>query len=320
MATTEVVSNQRSPLGTVLTDALSDANEFKAAVAFLNSNGLDSLRDGIEGILEREGSVQLVHGADFHVTDPEAVHYLVALRERCAMFHYYVHCGWMPTHRQRFHPKLYIATTAEDRCMAVVGSSNLTHSGLTDNVEVNSIIRGRLAEAQLQRCSDIFDSMVRDEALVEPSLAFAERYQEVWERVSAAEQDVPVPVREFIAEFQPAPPLDATHWVPRTQLDVVIRAMQILQSNAGRDTAGPHGRAWPLGRIYALSEMVARANGLNYDWGTFDNSIRGRINTNKDTLGGRYFEGVQRGLYRLTPAGSRYGRAGQPGVGRPTAK
>ena len=135
-----VVSNASRSLGDVLNEELRDADEFLAATAFLNSDGLNTIRPQLERILHNEGNVSVVHGADFRITDPGAVHTLMDMNLRYGNMSYRVDFDWSLTHRQRFHPKLYLTTSDYERYCAIVGSSNLTLGGLRNNMEVNVVL------------------------------------------------------------------------------------------------------------------------------------------------------------------------------------
>lgn len=314
----KVISNANAPLAEVLKRKLATADEFRVASAFLNSGGLDIVLPDIQRILENEGSVQVVHGADFNICDPSAVRSLVDLRERYGNFHYFVYCGWLLSTKQSFHPNLYITTSDCNAYTAIIGSSNLTAAGLEHNEEVNVVIRGGKAESPVRDCNTIFDRLVRSRELFEPNREFAERYEEFCDKTRElqAQTEPPDELHRFIQELLIGKDeVTGVQWLPETQLEVVIRALQILESNvsetkANDATSAP--RTWPLVRIYAVAEVVARALNIDYDWSTFDNSVRARI---YDHGGGSsktsplpYFERNpnRQGEYRLTDIGRAY--------------
>lgn len=314
----EVTSNANSPLAEALKRELATADEFRVASAFVNSAGLDIVLPDIQRILENEGSVQVIHGADFNICDPSAVRSLVDLRVQYGNFHYFVHCGWLLSTKQTFHPKLYITTSDYKTYTAIVGSSNLTAAGLKSNEEVNVLIKGGKGESPVRNCNKIFDRLVRSRDLFEPDQEFADRYEEFYEKTRGlqAQPDPPDELHRFIQDLLIGQDeVTSVLWTPATQLEVVIRALQILESNVSQpaligDESMP--RTWPLARIYAVAEVVARVLNFDYDWSTFDNSVRGRIN---DNIGGpvrasdrAYFERNpnRQGEYRLSAVGKSY--------------
>ena len=282
--TTTVIDNAGQPLGELLDSELRSADEFLAASAFLNSNGLNVIEDNLWRILENEGRVTVIHGADFRITDPDAVRVLADMKSGFyATMSYYVHLDWSLLHRQRFHPKLYITTSDYENYCAIVGSSNLTLGGLSDNAEVNAVIRGRRADAPIRRCLDIYESMRANPALREPTAEFANAYASLYEQVKALPlSDAPPPdlagLYEELAAPQPIPETRA----PRTQLDYAARAVANLTCNDTRQYVH-------LSSIYAEAERLARNAGSLYKWETFGNSIRRSINEN--------VEGRRRGLF-----------------------
>ena len=68
--TTQTIDNASSPLGDFLRSELRGSYEFMAASAFLNSGGLRLIEREMRDILEGEGRVSIVHGADFRIADP----------------------------------------------------------------------------------------------------------------------------------------------------------------------------------------------------------------------------------------------------------
>ena len=319
MANVDVISNADKPLKGVLKQVLASADEFRVASAFLNSGGLDVVLPDIARILENEGSVTVLHGADFRITDPRAVWNLVNLRERYANFLYLVHFDWDLTTSQRFHPKLYMSTADYRSYTAVVGSSNLTYSGLTRNEEVNVVLTGERGETPIRQCNAIYESFIRSPELIEPDLDFADRY----DYFHAQARDLPIlheppsAFKEFVRELSElyGGIVDPPTWTPKTQVEVAIQTLQLLEAGDSQlSLTGADRKTWPLSRIYAVAERLARKLDKDYDWHTFDNSIRGRINDNVvdlakgTTVGKGYFErsATQAGYYRLSAVGRAY--------------
>ena len=298
-----VISNANRPLGDVLNDELRNADQFLAASAFLNSSGLNVILAQIERVLSNEGCVSIVHGADFRVTDPDAVRTLVDMRLRYGNMSYLVYFDWSLTHRQRFHPKLYLTTSDYERYCAIVGSSNLTLGGLRRNTEVNVVIRGSRREMVISDCMDIYQSIRNDASLVEPDIEFVEKYAELHGRArDFPVSDVPPSELEELYRAIDALRLGPQSRAPRTQVEYVVRALMNL--------TGGHQKYIHLNRIYTEAERLARDAGQRYDWDTFRNSVRGRINENVvgRPSGKELFErrGIRSGEYRLSEQGRTY--------------
>ncbi|MYA60164.1 MAG: hypothetical protein F4X40_06355 [Chloroflexi bacterium] len=309
---TSVIQNSDVALGELMRTELNGADKFCAASAFLNSGGLGAVFPAVERILEGEGAVSIVHGADFRITDPRAISSLVKLNDHYARMIYRVHLGWDLSQSHRFHPKLYFWTADYSSYTAVVGSSNLTNGGLFSNTEVNSIIRGNADEGPIAQCLGIFDGILAHSSLITPNEEFAEKYSELYERATdyPVKTQPPEDLQDLYRELQtltiePSGP----DWQPRTQLEFVVKALQILESrqtdpNVIRDSAVDFVH---LRDIYAEVERLAREADADYDFSAIETSIRGRINENigNPPRTGAYFirAGGMSGQYRLSDAG-----------------
>ena len=301
---TTVIDNATQPLGDLLLAEMRGADEFRAVSAFLSSGGLRIVEGEMRRILENEGRVSVIHGADFRITDPAAIDTLADLKTRfSATMTYLVHMDWNLLRRPRFHPKMYLATADYQGYCAVVGSSNLTLGGLRDNAEVNVVMRGASDYAPISQCLRAFDSLIADTALLEPTALFAEKYAELYDRAATLPlQDAPPSgLEDLYAELE-ALQLRRGREVqaPSTQLDYAALAIANLTGDARRYAH--------LQEIYVEAERLARNAGERYVWDTFRNSVRGRINDNVFGRGRSLFERNPQspGAYRLTDAGKSY--------------
>ena len=302
----QVISNTNQPLGNLLNDELYNAHEFLAASAFLNTGGLSIIEDKLRSILHDGGRVSIIHGADFRITDPDAIRTLVDMKLHYRNMLYLVNRDWTLTHRQRFHPKLYLTTADYEHYSAIVGSSNLTLGGLRHNTEVNVVIRGNLMEPPVRDCLNVFQSIYRGTNLIEPDIDFVHKYALLYKHTrDIPPSDVPPSSIEALyqdldrLQFQPQP------IAPCTQLEYVVLALM----NVTADDSLPYAH---LDSIYDEAERLARNAGEEYDWDTFHNSVRGRINTHTVGTGGRDLFERRGGLagrfgeYRLSERGRNY--------------
>lgn len=307
-----VVQNSDLALGEIMRAELKDADKFCAASAFLNSGGLDAVFPAIERILADEGAVSVVHGADFRITDPNAIERLVALDDRYSRMTYKVHLGWDLGQSHRFHPKLYLWTPDYSSYTAIVGSSNLTHGGLFSNIEVNTIIRGNDGEGPIGQCLGIFEGILAHPSLVKPNRDFVEKYAVLYQRASdyPIETQPPEDLRDLYRELEVlaagATDLD---WQPRNQLEFVVKAIENLEKqhfdpNALRDSPEDFIH---LSAIYAEFKRLTLKADMGYDMSAIETSVRGRINENigHPPQSGPYFirAGGMSGRYRLSESG-----------------
>ena len=302
----EVISNTKQPLGSLLKDELRNAGEFLAASAFLNSGGLNIVEDSLRSILSSDGYVSIIHGADFRITDPDAVYTLVDMKLSYENMSYLVNMDWTLTHRQKFHPKMYLSTDDYEHYSAIVGSSNLTLGGLRHNTEVNVVIRGNHTEPPIHNCLDIFQSIYHDANLIEPDIEFANKYALLHKRArDIPHSDVPPPDVEALYQDSERLRFQARPRSPNSQIEYIALA---LMNVADDDSL----RYVHLSSIIAEAERLARGDGARYDWSTFHNSVRGRINTHtigakgRDLFERRGGQSGRFGEYRLSKRGRAY--------------
>ena len=117
---------------------LNSARMFRIATAMVSPAGVDELYLSLERCLERGGSGRILIGVDLP-SDPHAIERLRKLATE--------HSGrlelkyFRPMKTRIFHPKLFIFGNGASSSSAIVGSSNLTGGGLTENHEANVWVR-----------------------------------------------------------------------------------------------------------------------------------------------------------------------------------
>lgn len=308
---TSVIQNSDLALGELMRDELDGADKFNVASAFLNSGGLDIVLPAIQRILDNEGEINIVHGADFRISDPPAIERLTALNDRHVRMTYKIHLGWDLTQSHRFHPKLYIWTSDYRAYTAVIGSSNLTRGGLLSNTEVNTIMRGDAADTPIAQSLGIFQDILLHPSLVTPSKEFVEKYTQLHRRASdfPVAPSPPDDLQELYRELEQLTAQPRADWQPRNQLEFVVKALENLEArqsdpNVIKDDAEDFVH---LSAIYAEVVSLVREARKNYDLSAIESSVRGRINENlgNPSSPGTYFirEGDMSGRYRLSEVG-----------------
>lgn len=134
----QIVDNVRLKTANVLTSAIVRAKDIRIAVAFVSRDGLFNIMPAIQNALEEDAYVEFLIGMDTRATDPSAVKelYTLSRENSCAS----LLCFARPATNAIYHPKMYLARD-NDFALAIIGSSNLTRSGLTSNIEANVVIR-----------------------------------------------------------------------------------------------------------------------------------------------------------------------------------
>jgi hypothetical protein len=120
------------------------------AVAWVRASGMAYLSDRLANFLRHGGQVSVIVGIDIRNTTREGLEALLDLEQygRCETFVYHNEAGGV------FHPKLYLFRN-EEEARLIVGSNNITQSGLYVNVEaglqvdtdVNASVVGQALDA-----------------------------------------------------------------------------------------------------------------------------------------------------------------------------
>ena len=123
-------SQSDKPAGDVINEILerSEFKEFSAFVAFASAGGIAQILPSLKRFMEREGKVRLFVGVNLHATSKEALELLIA--EKIPSYIVF------SPNKVIYHPKVYtFEGTAQ--YFIIVGSSNLTTSGLYQSVEAS---------------------------------------------------------------------------------------------------------------------------------------------------------------------------------------
>jgi len=128
-------------VGNLISDALMDNkyNQFLAFVAFVSEGGVDRLKSALSSFNNR-GDIKLFIGVDNNATSKEALEVLLKIGIPTYIFH-------TPNKHVIYHPKIYLFK-GKNEFRLIVGSSNLTTTGLYQNVESSLLIEGTLEESE----------------------------------------------------------------------------------------------------------------------------------------------------------------------------
>lgn len=140
------------PTGNEIISALkcSDYKTFAAFVAFVSVDGLNQLKNSIESFSKaKDRKIKFFIGVDLHGTSKEALEFLLKL----PVTTYVVYSP----NKIVYHPKIY-SFEGKDKNMVIIGSSNLTLSGLFQNMEASLCVCGENDnEEDRTLLSDIYD-------------------------------------------------------------------------------------------------------------------------------------------------------------------
>lgn len=145
-------------------DELDDVDPFwdtlDIAVAWVRASGMAYLSDRLTNFLRHGGQLSVIVGIDIKNTTREGLQALLDLEQygRCETFVYHNEAGGV------FHPKLYLFRN-EEEARLIVGSNNITQSGLYVNVEaglqVDTDINARVVAQALDALSSWKDTTSR---------------------------------------------------------------------------------------------------------------------------------------------------------------
>jgi HKD family nuclease len=147
--------------GVELVDLLANDywTRFDAAVAWVRRSGLRHIRPALIDFLQRGGVVRFVVGIDIENTSREGLEDLLALAQH----------GTIQTlirHNEHpsvtFHPKVYLFTN-DEHARLIVGSNNLTESGLFTNTEAGLQVDGAVTDAVIVQMRAAIDSWAETE-------------------------------------------------------------------------------------------------------------------------------------------------------------
>lgn len=125
--------NPKSGIGYAIIQNLScnTYSKFTAIVAFISRSGLDNIADNLLTFKARGGEISFFAGVDLHSTSKEALETLLEWEVNTLITY--------SPNSITYHPKIYIFE-GKTHSKVIIGSSNLTASGLFQNIEANVII------------------------------------------------------------------------------------------------------------------------------------------------------------------------------------
>lgn len=118
------------------------------AVSYLKMSGVESIKQSIEENNSTNTKISILTSLDFGITDEEGLRELLDMGVSCNI-----------VHNKNFHPKLYIFELGGGEATMIIGSSNLSHGGLSTNCEANLILNGNISESPIKDAIEYFSHM-----------------------------------------------------------------------------------------------------------------------------------------------------------------
>jgi HKD family nuclease len=176
----QFVDNQRIKLSEILASAFLESRTAKIAVAFAKYSGYRVIEQSLQKCLAENGDVEVLVGLDFHTTDAQTLRSFALLSQAFPNFKFY--CYSDPSDGTAvYHPKLYLFETSTS-LRSIIGSSNLTKGGLSENVEVNVLLDLEPDGEKAENIRDIYAQLKFQPSRFAPDSNYIEAYSEILER------------------------------------------------------------------------------------------------------------------------------------------
>jgi len=173
------IDNQRTKMLDILASNLSVSKSAKIAVAFAKHSGVKLIEGALLKCLDNGGNVEFVIGLDFHTTDAVVLQDFDTYSKSYPEFRFY--CFSDPSDNiATYHPKLYLFE-ADGLVKSVIGSSNLTKGGLSENIEVNVLLEMERESEKAENIFDIYAQIKYQPSRFVPDDAYIGAYQAVVE-------------------------------------------------------------------------------------------------------------------------------------------
>jgi len=164
-----------------LNSVLPHAQRAQMAVAFVKSSGMELLEPLLNACLAEGGNIEFIVGLDFHTTDAESLQMMYELTTmHPSKFRFY--CYSDPTDAAAtYHPKLYLFERNES-VTGIIGSSNLTRGGLSENIEINAVLEFTSQDQEGEALKDIYARIKYQPTRFSPDIDYIQAYAEIIRR------------------------------------------------------------------------------------------------------------------------------------------
>lgn len=157
-----IITGDDDQLLPVLRRAISGYIQIDFAVAFVQCSGFFKLHDAIEEALEQGAQIRMLVGDYLGITSPDAMDVMLALKDRFGNINIKV---FETEGHISFHPKAYLfkcGRDATDTGEIIIGSSNISHSALTEGIEWNLRIQQQEDPERFALILQRFETLFQD--------------------------------------------------------------------------------------------------------------------------------------------------------------
>jgi HKD family nuclease len=189
----EFIDNDNQKLLKVIKQCLAWSENVDIAVAFVRQSGVLSIAEEICQIQSKGGQVRMLAGTDFGLTEPEAMSALQNFGVEVRVF----------SGSTIFHPKGYLFQKGKT-LKAIIGSSNLSLSGLESGVEWNILLNSE--HENLKELSVAFEKLwqsrfakdLSDSVLKEVQTIYEESQSETYKSTILRKLDFTAELIQFL--------------------------------------------------------------------------------------------------------------------------
>jgi HKD family nuclease len=160
---------------------LARASEFYLGMALVTKSGLEKVLPSMERSLERRGRGYVLFGIDLP-TDPEAIQSLCALQIR---YKENFEVRRFQPSKRFLHSKVSVFVARAGTKTAIIGSSNLTGGGLSENHETNVFLNDR---SVVQKFLDYFEEHFQGAHARRVDQRWLDQYRQLWIERKKVEQ------------------------------------------------------------------------------------------------------------------------------------
>lgn len=155
----DIITNSDKQHLEIVSNLVSSFDELYILLAFSKGSGFLEIEKHLKENVKKDKIVNMVIGLDLFVTEPEALYSLYDIIEKNEGSKLYLYQSLSGT----YNPKIYACREKEEyRCL--VGSANLTESGLQSNIEASIYYEDKSDDSIFNKVASMFKGLVSDEA------------------------------------------------------------------------------------------------------------------------------------------------------------
>lgn len=179
-----VINNSQVNHKHAISDCLEGASKVLFACAFIKTETIKEIGNILTDVLNQGGHVEGYCGTDFFITQPEALRYLLTIQHKHSQCQFYAFDQNIAT----FHPKIYVGFNGKV-VSCLVGSCNLTHGGVQDNIEASLAVTVERSTSFAKQIIDYFEDIRLNERCKPLEALLIDAYEVKYDIAKKSEKD-----------------------------------------------------------------------------------------------------------------------------------